>query len=425
MAGPSFQTLALLLDWLLKGLLTLGCAFVADFVFRRANASLRHLLWLVSLGSVILLPLLSVAVPSLNLPLFSMSGLAGRPGISGDPAAAATGGGLAAPQVLVGFYLSGVLCVLAWQIVGRAYVVRLRRKSSAIGDPGLGSELRRLRISLGIGRQVALLSSPVAVIPFSTGVIRPAIVLPCNWSSWHSSVLESVLIHELGHIRRRDCLARIISQLGCCIHWINPFAWIGLRRVMMEQEIACDNLVLESGTRPSAYARNLLSLAKVRGERLHFAMTPLGRRAELRSRLLEILRPRRSRTPLRVAGSLAFAACACVLLLPIAALNIWKSPETGAAAAGISGTPPAPNVPEARPPVPILKVAAPAGSELPDPALFKETISKQIQKMKAEGAPEQKIADYTNKAKAKLADLEKRKQAEAKSKEKPKPPRPE
>jgi len=174
MADPSTQTLALLLDWLLKGFLTLGCACAADYVFRRASASLRHLLWLVSLSSVILLPFLSVAVPALNLPVLPMSVVTGRTGSSSDLAAAGPGGGLTMSHVLVGIYLFGVLGVLAWQIVGRAYVLRLRRRSTVIRNPGLVRELRRLRVSLGIGSQVVLLSSRVAVIPFSTGVIRPA-----------------------------------------------------------------------------------------------------------------------------------------------------------------------------------------------------------------------------------------------------------
>ncbi len=425
MTDPSSETLALLLDWLLKGFLVLGCAFAADLVFRRSSASLRHLLWLTGLSAVLLLPLLSVAVPAVNLPVFSMSLFRGSPEISGDLGTAVSGRSLTTSQILIGMYLSGIVIVLSWQIVGRAYVLRLRQRSTAIRNAGLIRELRRLRVSLGIGSNVALLSSDVAVIPFSTGVIHPAIVLPSTWSSWDPSVLESVLIHELGHIRRKDCLARFISQLGCSIHWINPFAWIGLRTVMMEQEIACDTLVLERGTKPSAYACDLLSLAKVRGERLHFVVTPLGRRTELRSRLLEILKPRRSRAPLRVAASLTFTICACTLLLPIAALNIWRSPIAGESAAQSSSPPPALESPAESQPLADFKTAVPAESAIPDPVLFKETITKQIEKMKAEGAPKQKIADYTAKARAKLADLEKRKQAEAQSKEKSKTPRPE
>jgi len=51
--------LALLLDWIAKGFVVLGLAFLADLLLRRANASLRHLIWLVGLAAVMLLPVVS------------------------------------------------------------------------------------------------------------------------------------------------------------------------------------------------------------------------------------------------------------------------------------------------------------------------------------------------------------------------------
>ncbi len=98
--------------------------------------------------------------------------------------------------------------------------------------------------------------------------------------------------------------------------------WYGFGRIMMEQEIACDNLVLGTGTKASDYAHNLLALSEVRRGRMDFAWTALGRRTELKRRLLEILRPTRKRTPLRIGGSLALMSLTFGLILPISALNI-------------------------------------------------------------------------------------------------------
>ncbi len=409
MPDPAGYALASLLDCLLKGFLIFSLALALDLLLQRASASLRHMIWATGLTLSILLPIISSVVPRLNAPFLPIGFLVPFPVAQGD--SAGTGGGLSmnAPGIFVCVYIVGVLLVLAWQLLGRIYAARLRKHASLIEDEELLRAARRLLSEQGIRASVELLASGMARIPFSTGFVRPAIVLPDGWRSWPRPVLESVLIHELGHVRRRDCLTRVAAQLGCCVHWINPLAWFGLRRVIMEQEIACDILVVGSGTKPSTYARSLIALAKARRNGLMDGVTALGRRAELQNRLLEILKPRRSRTPLRVRGSLAFLAVAVALILPISALNVCKVPASEAFPAvrdvALAGSK-LPNQAHVNNLDPAAQVAAKA---LQESQFSKEYILQQIQKMKAEGAPEAKITAFTQKAKAKLADIEKQK----------------
>jgi beta-lactamase regulating signal transducer with metallopeptidase domain len=400
--------LMLLLDWIAKGFVVLGLTFLADLLLRRASASLRHSIWLAGLGAVMLLPAMSRVLPRLEVPLLRLDSLFGNsaPVAASDPTANGAGLSWSAAEFLFGVYCAGALLVFAWQLIGRLYAFRLRARATRITHGRLNRELVRLKDALGIRNPVELLASHQISIPFSTGYLRPVIVLPPVASTWPAPVLESVLTHELAHIKRKDILSRIAVQISCCVHWINPLAWYGFGRVMMEQEIACDNLVLSTGTKASDYARNLLLLSEVRHGRLDFALTALGRRTELKNRLLEILQPTRTRAPLPVGGSMIFLMVTFILIMPVSALNIWDGSDSVMlrnpldrvnrgpmpSSPGFTGNP-----------------LPPAPASIPDIGKAKEGISKKIQDMKAQGVSQDVISKFTREAKAKLETLQREK----------------
>jgi hypothetical protein len=101
--------LALLLDWIAKGFVILGLAFLADLLLRRANASLRHLIWLVGLAAVMLLPVVSRMLPSLDVPLFHLDFLAANPAPEGGLAQVGSevGFGWSTSEILLGIYVAG------------------------------------------------------------------------------------------------------------------------------------------------------------------------------------------------------------------------------------------------------------------------------------------------------------------------------
>src|SRR5262249_4373837 len=111
-----------------------------------------------------------------------------------------------------------------------------------------------------IGRPVRVLIHPDRTIPLVWGILRSRLMLPASARHWSAELLRSVLLHELAHIKRRDTTTRLLVQVACALHWFNPLVWFAAWRQGVECERACDDLVLASGVRPSAYAGHLLDV---------------------------------------------------------------------------------------------------------------------------------------------------------------------
>lgn len=394
-------------DLLIKGFLVLILALASDLlILRRANAATRHLVWIGAMTFAMVSPIVAYLVPSLDIPLFF---------VGSDSAASEKilmealrtqdmGSEMSAGTILFYTYVAGILLVLVWQLIGRGYAYSLKYRSRPAVDPCLKSLNMKLKQKLGIKRNVSLYLSEAASVPFSMGIFRPSVVLPNVTHTWPKPVIETVLLHELAHIKRKDVVFRLIAQLFCCLHWINPLAWHGFGRLLMEQEIACDDFVLKSGTKPSVYARNLLALAKVRAGRLDFATTAFGRRAELKDRLFEILKPRRSKSPSNGPRFLLFASLFLLLLIPISAINLWEyeGPPEKADKQVVKPLPPPPSKNETK----SSELDSSLPPPPPPPELSKESVNKAIQQMKANGASQVEIEEFLKKAKAKLSQME-------------------
>jgi uncharacterized protein (TIGR02246 family) len=127
----------------------------------------------------------------------------------------------------------------------------------------------------------------------------------------------------MGHIQRRDVLTQALGSAACALYWFNPLIWVAARQMLVERERACDDLVLGSGAKPSAYAHELLEIARSLGARWSAArVSPaMARRSQISGRLLAVLDPSRSRRRLERGAALITAAAAIVLVVPLAALG--------------------------------------------------------------------------------------------------------
>jgi BlaR1 peptidase M56/Protein of unknown function (DUF1549)/WD40-like Beta Propeller Repeat len=142
---------------------------------------------------------------------------------------------------------------------------------------------------------------------------------------WSGEQLRSVLLHELAHIKRRDTMAQLLTQIACALHWFNPLVWFAAWGLRVERERACDDLVLASGVRPSAYAGHLFEVATGTGlspaRWTQACRRAMARKSSLAGRLAAVLSEIQSRRCVSVALAAIAIAFAVGIAVPVAMLR--------------------------------------------------------------------------------------------------------
>ena len=158
-------------------------------------------------------------------------------------------------------------------------------------------------------------------VPTAIGFARPLVVIP-SWTMEELSTVElnAILLHELAHLRRRDDWTNLIQKIVGALLFFHPAVWWIEKKLALEREMACDDMVLAQTTSPRAYAECLVSLAEKsflrRGIALAQAAVDRLRNVSLRvTQILDVNRSRATRVwspaPVLVAG----VSLACVMAL--------------------------------------------------------------------------------------------------------------
>lgn len=311
-----------MLELIWKSTIVLVAAGIASVLLWRASAATRHVVWVLALGSLLILPVFEktlsswgatsvVYVPSAPRVLVASASVAA---VSHQKAATGNGVAIAA----LGFWLTGLLvCLWRWKRAA-AQVARMRRNAVALSDPDTPREIAK---QFGQRSNVVVLVSPEEIVPLTAGLRHPFVLLPASAQQWSPERMRVVLLHEMAHIRRRDSFTQAIAELVRCLYWFHPLVWLAVSRIRVERERACDDLVLHAGTLASDYASHLLGLARtLPSAALHpLAVSMAG--AHLETRIRAILHPRTNRRVMSRASFAAACIVAACLVLPLAAMR--------------------------------------------------------------------------------------------------------
>lgn len=326
--------MALLLDSAVRVSLVTAIALLVLVVLRRRSAALRHWVLASAIACGLALPVLQVMVPSWQVPVRVPAPveLGGGPVFSQLPAARAAGS--ISPVEAERSYPGEVMAALGWLwlagtvlfaallATGLARLAWLASRARPVENALWHAQLRELSMWYGLTRQVRLLQSNRPALLVTWGLRSPKILLPVTANSWSVDRIRVVLAHELAHVVRHDWMTHIAADALRAFYWFNPLVWLVGRRLREESERACDDAVLETGVKGSAYAAHLLDVA--RGFSVHRrAWSPapaIASPSHLERRVRAMLNAGLNRRPPTLLARFVIAIAAIGATIPVAAL---------------------------------------------------------------------------------------------------------
>ena len=324
-----------------KATIILVAALGITIAMQRASAGARHLVWLVTLGTLLFVPALAAWSPLRleilpSVPEASTTAQESAPVtpsvVTGNAAAPApavpasyvTGdaasrkfqvAGLSGFPLVVAIWGFVVFLLAGWLAWGALAVRRIVRNAHPLDTQDWRTPLWEISDRLELDEPPRLLGSNDARMPFACGFSRPTIVLPADCETWTIDRRRAVLLHELAHVKRHDLIGHTLGRIACAVYWFHPLVWTAAKQLRSESERACDDLALSCGAKASDYAEHLLDIVtSVRRDATPAVALAMARRKEFEGRMLAILDPElRHSTPNRrqsmaLVGSLALIA---------------------------------------------------------------------------------------------------------------------
>lgn len=352
---PMARALVTLADCGVKSVIVLCGVWLVARLLRR-SAAVRHLVWQVAFFTLLLLPPLSYFAPSYgvahymtgaqeSVPYEARSGRTALILIEASyreepPDSSHTARDLGSYLMTGAFvlWLSGAAFIALRLAFAYSAILGLRRHSS----PKAPQQIDPARLAARVGlKGVWELRTSVQALPATAmtwGLFRPVVLLPQSSAGWSEQWLEAVLLHELAHVRRRDGVTQLLVEAVCAVYWFNPFIWVSARAVRAEAEQAADDMVINSGVKPSTYAAGLLELAAAgaghRAPPVGYVLSIVGS-SPIESRIKAIVEPNQRRcgaSPLEGSAAIAAGLLALLLFVPYRSVGL-DSVKRGAAAA--------------------------------------------------------------------------------------------
>jgi len=449
MAGLAAGMPGLAAGYLLKTTVVMALALLAAAAAKKRSAAFRHFVLSAALIGLALLPFLALAPVGWRAPLLpawmapsslgpaeadrtqdgTAGAAAGAPAIdaaaafSSDPAArrapatdplllaagavdrveaaspapagrADQAGAADLPGLLLAIgWAAGLAALLVRLAFGLAGAARLTAQGSPLDSPSWRALLDRFLALLPLRRPVRLKSHPRVPVPLTWGWRKPVVLFPDGADGWSDDERSSALCHELSHVKRGDFLVMLLVRAGLALFWWNPLCWLAYRRLLKEQEIACDELVLRAGIRPSAYAASLLAFRRSAGLRWSpsAALPGILGRSPFQDRLAAILKQKLTFMEVKMKTKITVA----LVLIAAVALVGTARPAAGRDAAAPKTVLAETAAPAAVSLTPVLEAQATAGTAASSAAAQEKTKEQE----KAQAAAKAKEAEKADKEK--------------------------
>lgn len=149
------------------------------------------------------------------------------------------------PTIVTTVWLSGITVHLVLLTVA---IIRLRRlaRCAKPADAATRGRAAELAAQLGLRRcpEVSFVCGAYSPMLCAIGT-RPRLLLPPKlWERLDSRQRDTVLTHELAHLRRGDHRVRMLEVIATAVYWWHPVVWYARRALREASEQCCDAWVL-------------------------------------------------------------------------------------------------------------------------------------------------------------------------------------
>ncbi len=233
-----------------------------DKLVHRNNAPLAKRNFLYSAISIQLVLFLM----TFSLYFFDTSGMGSFTGLVQNITGFATGNNLQmiTPWIfglyifMIGYRL--IKAIYSWYYFKQQYKSGLQKPPV---DLKLFTELKAYHF--GIKRKVKLWLSSSVHTPVTFGYFKPIILLPVTLlNNISTEQAETLILHELTHIRTNDYLLNWFLIAAETIFFFNPFVTGLCKKIRLEREKNCDINVISFAYSPALYAETLLQAERVK-----------------------------------------------------------------------------------------------------------------------------------------------------------------
>tara|TARA_R110002072_G_scaffold90692_3_gene202864 strand:- start:7162 stop:9312 length:2151 start_codon:yes stop_codon:yes gene_type:complete len=224
-------------------------------------------------------------------------------------------------QVLVPGWLAGIAIFSTRPILGWWSQRKLLSEATSDIPDHLAESIERALNRVGLQRAVQFKLIANHMSPMVTGWLRPTVLVPVSMLTTLSpQELDLLIVHELLHVRRHDCLINAIQVLMETVFFYHPAVWWLSREIRVSREFCCDDRISESREERLNYCRALLKLETSRTPNSAFALA--ARDGELLRRIRRLsldLEPSLGCSPVAslASGSLVTSIVFVLLLAPM------------------------------------------------------------------------------------------------------------
>jgi beta-lactamase regulating signal transducer with metallopeptidase domain len=159
-------------------------------------------------------------------------------------------------------YLAGILFMLFRSLRSLSYFKELQKGGK---QPGAEWQARFSELCdvLKIKGSVEFLESNHVSGPLLVAYLKPAVIVPAGMlTNLPVNQIETILMHELYHLKRKDYLINLMQLFIEGVLFYHPVVWLISGYIRSEREHCCDDQVVRSTDNPVDYAKALIHIAE-------------------------------------------------------------------------------------------------------------------------------------------------------------------